>query len=46
MNGSMYGNIFTAEITLHELNKFIARCRKNTAPGVGGIRIDHIAALL
>ena len=45
MNGSMYGNIFTAEITLQELDKFIARCRKNTAPGVSGIRIDHIAAL-
>jgi hypothetical protein len=41
MNGSMYGNIFSSWITLHELGKFIARCRKNTAPGVSGIRIDH-----
>ena len=45
MNGSMYGNIFTACITLQELDKFISRCRKNTAPGVNGVRIDHIAAL-
>ena len=45
MNGKMYGNIFTANITLQELDKFIARCKKNTAPGVSGIRIDHIAAL-
>ena len=41
----MYGNIFTANITLQELDKFIARFKKKSAPGVSGIRIDHIAAL-
>ena len=45
MTAEMYGNTFTSQITLQELDKFIARCKKNTAPGVSGIRIDHIAAL-
>ena len=45
MKAEMYGNIFTSEITLKELDKYIARIKKNTAPGLSGIRVDHIAAL-
>ena len=45
MNASMYGNIFTADITLQELDRYLARVRKNTAPGISGIRVDHIAGL-
>jgi hypothetical protein len=45
MSANMYGNTFTAAITLQELDKYIARVRKNTAPGVSGIRVDHIASL-
>ena len=41
----MYGNIFTAAITLQELDRYLARVRKNTAPGISGIRVDHIAGL-
>ncbi len=41
----MYTDIFTAPITLRELDKYIAKTKKNTAPGVSGVRIDHIAAL-
>ena len=40
-----YGTIFTSEITLTKLDKYLAKKKKNTAPGVSGIRIDHIAAL-
>ena len=40
-----YGDIFTRAITLEELDKYITKTRKNTAPGKSGIRIDHIAAL-
>ena len=40
-----YGNIFTREISLQELDKYITKTKKNTAPGKSGIRIDHIAAL-
>jgi hypothetical protein len=45
MEGRMYGDIFTAAITRWEMDAYIARMRKNTAPGVSGIRIDHVAAL-
>ena len=45
MKAEMYGNIFTSEITLKELDKYIARIKKNTAPGLSGVRVDHIAAL-
>jgi hypothetical protein len=45
MNGDMYGDMFTAPITLEELTGYIKRTKKNTAPGKSGIRIDHIAAL-
>ena len=45
MEGRMYGNIFTAAITRREMDACIARMRKNTAPGVSGIRIDDVAAL-
>ena len=40
-----YGDIFTRAITLEELDKYITKTKKNTAPGKSGIRIDHIAAL-
>ena len=45
MSPEMYGNTFTAEIKLEELDGYIARIKKNTAPGLSGIRVDHIAAL-
>ena len=45
MNAEHYGNMFTREVTLKELDKYLARTKKNTAPGKSGIRIDHIAAL-
>ena len=45
MSAKMYGNIFTAEISLQELDRYLARVRKNTAPGISGIRVDHIASL-
>lgn len=45
MNGTMYGNIFTEEITITELDKYLERTKKNTAPGKSGIRVDHIAVL-
>jgi hypothetical protein len=45
IKAEMYGNIFTSEISLEELDKYIARIKKNTAPGMSGIRVDHIAAL-
>ena len=45
MKAEMYRNIFTSEISLEELEKYIARIKKNTAPGMSGIRVDHIAAL-
>jgi len=45
MEGRMYGNIFTAAITRGEMDAYLARMRKSTAPGVSGIRIDHVAAL-
>ena len=45
MSGEMYGDLFTAPITLEELKTYIKRTKKNTAPGKSGIRIDHIAAL-
>ena len=41
----IYGDIFTSRVTLEQLQRYIARKKKNTAPGVSGIRIDHIAAL-
>ena len=40
-----YGNIFTREISIQELDKYITKTKKNTAPGKSGIKIDHIAAL-
>ena len=45
MKPEMYGNTFTKKIDLEELDKFLARTKKNTAPGLSGIRIDHIASL-
>ena len=45
MTAGMYGNIFNSAITLEELDKYIARIKKNTAPGLSGIRVGHIAAL-
>ena len=45
MTPEMYGDTFAAEIKLDELDKYIARIKKNTAPGMSGIRVDHIAAL-
>jgi len=45
MSPEMYGDTFTAKITLAELDRYIARIKKNTAPGMSGIRVDHIAAL-
>ena len=45
MSAKMYGNIFTAEISLQELDRYLARVRKNTAPWISGIRVDHIASL-
>ena len=45
MSPGMYGDTFTAKITLAELDRYIARIKKNTAPGMSGIRVDHIAAL-
>jgi hypothetical protein len=45
MSAKMYGNIFTAAITLQELDRYFARVRKNTAQGISGIRVDHIASL-
>jgi hypothetical protein len=41
----MYGDIFTSHITLAKLDWYLAKRKNNTAPGVSGIRIDHIAAL-
>ena len=43
-NPKMYGDIFTAAITLEELDTYIGKKKKTTASGVSGIRIDHIAA--
>ena len=45
MTAQMYGDIFTSPVTLEELDRYLARAKKNTAPGVSGVRIDHIAAL-
>jgi hypothetical protein len=45
MSARMYGKVFTAAITLHELDRYLARVRKNTAPGISRIRVDHIAGL-
>ena len=45
MSPEMYGDTFTAKITLAELDRYIARIKKNTAPGMSGIRVGHIAAL-
>jgi hypothetical protein len=42
---NVYGTIFTSEIMLAKLDRYLAKKKKNTAPGVSGIRIDHIAAL-
>jgi len=45
MNANMYGDIFTALMTLGEMDAHIAKMKKNTAPGPSSIRIDHVAAL-
>jgi len=45
IEGRMYGDIFTVAITRREMDAYVARMRKNTTPGVSGIRIDHVAAL-
>ena len=45
MSGKHYGNIFTSEFTLKELDEYLKRIKKNTAPGKSGIRVDHIISL-
>jgi hypothetical protein len=40
-----YRDIFTSAISMHQLMKrWLARKKKNTAPGVSGIRVDYLAA--
>ena len=39
-----YGDIFTSPITAGRLKKWLAKKKKNTAPGVTGVRVDHLAA--
>jgi len=36
--------IFTSAISMHRLKRWLARKKKNTAPGVSGVRVDHLAA--
>ena len=40
-----YGNIFTSQVSIESFNKYLKKKKKNTAPGVSEIRIDHIVAL-
>jgi hypothetical protein len=39
-----HGDIFTIAISMHRLKRWLARKKKNTAPGVSGVRVDHLAA--
>jgi hypothetical protein len=39
-----YGDIFTSPISMQRLKRWLARKKKNTAPGIRGIRVDHLAA--
>jgi hypothetical protein len=45
MTGLEYGNIFTDVVGIGLSGSYTGAKKKNTAPGVTGIRIDHIAAL-
>ena len=45
MHAGMYGDIFTSEIPIEAFERYVSYKKKNTAPGVSHIRIDHIAAL-
>ena len=42
---AIYGDVFTSPVSLQTLDRYLGKKKKNTAPGVSGIRIDHVAAL-
>ena len=44
-DGEIWGCIFCREIKIEELDKYLTTVKNNTAPGISGIRIDHIKAL-
>ena len=43
--GTLYGDIFTKEFSIQELDRYLTKIKKNTAPGKSGIRVDHIISL-
>ena len=45
MTKQKYGKLFEKEITIEELDKYLTTVKNNTAPGISGIRVDHIKAL-
>ena len=45
MTEEKYGDLFTKEVTIQELDKYLTTVKNNTAPGMSGIRIDHIKSL-
>ena len=45
MTPAHYGDIFTKEFTLQELDEYLKRIKKNTAPGKSDIRVDHVISL-
>ena len=45
MTTEKYGDLFNREIKIEELDKYLTTVKNNTAPGISGIRIDHIKAL-
>ena len=45
MTPEHYGDLFTKEFSLQELDRYLTKIKKNTAPGKSGIRVDHIISL-
>ena len=45
INTALYGNMFSEPINFNEFRAYISGKRKNKAPGMSGIRIDHICGL-
>ena len=45
MTKEKYGKLFEKEIEIEELDKYLTTVKNNTAPGISGIRVDHIKAL-
>ena len=45
INTILYGNMFSEPINFNEFRTYISVKRKNKAPGMSGVRIDHICGL-